>query len=164
MHTLFCKSCNLKLLRHPSYISPNNFCSKSCAATYNNRNKTYGTRRSKLELYLEQELSRLYPDCDIHFNRKDTVGSELDIYIPVLHLAFELNGIFHYKPIYGVKKLNSIQTNDVKKVDDCLKAGVSLHTIDVSDLKRFTPNSGLPYLNYILDIMHLTNKNLYMGL
>jgi len=43
----------------------------------------------------------LYPDLVIHFNKKDAINSELDIYIPSLKLAFELNGIFHYEPIFG---------------------------------------------------------------
>ena len=80
----------------------------SCAATYNNKNKTHGTRRSKLECFIEKKLSELYPDLTIHYNQKDTINSELDIYIPSFKLAFELNGIFHYEPIYGEEKLNQI--------------------------------------------------------
>jgi len=92
--------------------SGNYFCSQSCAATYNNKHKTTGNRRSKLEKYLETELNKLYPDLEILFNNKSTINSELDIYIPILNLAFELNGIFHYEPIYGQDKLNQIQNND----------------------------------------------------
>ena len=89
-------------------MTKNNFCSRSCSATFNNKNKTYGTRRSKLEVFLEKELIKLYPDLLFHFNRKDTINSELDIYIPSLKLAFELNGIFHYEPIYGDNKLSPL--------------------------------------------------------
>ncbi len=76
------------------------FCNRSCAVTYNNKNKQVGTRVSKLEIYLASKLAEKYP-FEFHFNRKDTIGSELDIYIPTLKLAFELNGIFHYEPIFG---------------------------------------------------------------
>ena len=38
----------------------------------------------------------------------EAINSELDVYVPSLNLAFELNGIFHYEPIYGEKKLNQI--------------------------------------------------------
>ena len=46
-----CKNCNVKFKKHINALSKsgNNFCSKSCAATYNNTHKTTGTRRSKLE-------------------------------------------------------------------------------------------------------------------
>ena len=63
-------------------------------------------------MWLEEQLTSLYPKLDIHFNRKDTIGSELDIYIPSLNLAVELNGIFHYEPIFGKDKLSKIKTND----------------------------------------------------
>jgi hypothetical protein len=47
-----CKQCNKEFYKQPSYLSKsgNNFCSRSCAVTYNNTHKTTGTRRSKLEV------------------------------------------------------------------------------------------------------------------
>ena len=102
-----CKQCKINFNKIPSHIknSPNNFCSRSCAATYNNTHKTHGTRRSKLEVYLEECLVTLYPNLKMHFNKKDAINSELDIYIPSLKIAFELNGIYNYEPIHGPKKL-----------------------------------------------------------
>jgi hypothetical protein len=35
----------------------NHFCCQSCAGRYNNTHKTHGTRRSKMETYLEEHLS-----------------------------------------------------------------------------------------------------------
>lgn len=97
------------------FATRNHFCSQSCAAKYNNSHKTHGTRRSKLEVWLEEQLLSLFPSLIFHFNRKDAVNSEIDIYIPSLSLAFELNGIFHYEPIYGADKLCQIQNNDQRK-------------------------------------------------
>ena len=94
---------------------PNSFCSSTCSGTYNSAHKKFGTRRSKLEKWLEEKLIMSYPSLEFHFNRKDTIYAELDIYIPTLNLAFELNGIFHYEPIFGDKKLQSTQTNDKRK-------------------------------------------------
>lgn len=134
------------------------FCNQKCAATYNNTHKTKGIRKSKLEFFLERELSLLYPNLDFHFNRKDAIDSELDIYIPSLKLAFELNGIFHYKPIYGEEKLRKTQNNDNRKFQACLERGIELCIIDSSSLKYFKESNARPYLNIITDIINLNRK------
>lgn len=146
-----CLECSSKFFKRNSEIkkTPNNFCSKSCSVSYNNKNKTHGTRRSKLEIWLEAELPKLYPDLEFHFNRKDTIQSELDIYIPELKLAFELNGIFHYEPIYGTEKLSQIQNNDHRKFAACHEAGISLCIIDTSKQKYFKESTSLQYLEII---------------
>lgn len=38
---------------------------------------------------------------DFKFNDRETIGLKLDIYIPSLKLAFEINGVFHRKNIFG---------------------------------------------------------------
>jgi hypothetical protein len=159
--TLFCKQCNVQFTRHPSGMSKskNHFCSSSCSATYNNCNKTSGTRRSKLEIYLELELSKLYPNLEILYNSKTQINSELDIYMPSLNLAFELNGIFHYEPIYGSDKLSSIQNNDNRKFQACLEQNIELCIIDTSGQKRFTELSSQKYLTIICDIINMKIKN-----
>lgn len=110
----------------------NVFCSRSCNASYNNCHKQYGYRRSKFESYVESRLTEDYPILVITFNGKDAIGSELDIFIEDFNLAIELNGIVHYKPIFGDEKLISVQTNDAKKLALCASKGIELHTIDVS--------------------------------
>jgi hypothetical protein len=131
----------------------NFFCSNSCAATYNNTHKTKGNRKSKLEYYLESKLKNLYPDLEIHFNRKDAINSELDIYIPSLRLAFELNGIFHYEAIYGENKLNQIQNNDKRKFQACLEQNIELCIIDASKLKYFKESNAEPYFKIVNNII-----------
>lgn len=152
-----CANCKTPLKKHLSEVTGSKsgkcFCSKSCAVTYNNTNKTHGNRRSKLETWLETELTKLYPGIDFHFNRKDAINSELDIYLPSLRLAFELNGIFHYEPIYGDTKLNQIQNNDHRKFQACIEAGISLCIIDSSGLKYFKPSNAMKYLGIIKDII-----------
>jgi len=133
-------------------IYKNNFYSLSCSAIYNNKNKKHGTRRSKLEVWLEKQLILLYPNLDIHFNRKDTIGSELDIYIPSINLAIELNGIFHYEPIFGNDKLNQIQENDISKSKACIDNEIDLCIIDTSGQKYFKPKTSQKYLNIIIKI------------
>jgi hypothetical protein len=152
--TVICKNCQLKFEKIPSQITINNFCSKSCSATYNNKNKKTGTRRSKLEIYIEEQLKQIYPNLHIDFNKKDTINSELDIYVPSLKLAFELNGIFHYEPIYGNKKLSQIQENDISKSKLCIENQIDLCIIDVSNLKYFKPSNAKKYLDIVVNIIN----------
>lgn len=140
-------------LKHKKRKSKNNFCSHSCSASYNNKHKTTGNRRSKLEIWLEQQLILSYSNLEIHFNRKDTINSELDIYIPSLNLAFELNGIFHYEPIYGVNKLHQIKDNDISKSKACIENKIDLCIIDTSGQKYFKPSTSQKYLNIIKNII-----------
>jgi hypothetical protein len=131
----------------------NHFCKQGCAASYNNKNKQTGTRRSKLEAWIEGELVKIHPSLEIHFNRKDAINSELDIYIPSLKLAFELNGIFHYEPIYGANKLKCIRTNDSRKFQACLERGIELAIIDTSTLLYFKPSKAQRFLDIIESII-----------
>ena len=153
-----CKNCNKEInvifSVQKKSKSGNYFCSQSCAGTYNNTHKTKGNRRSKLEKYLELQLIKLYPNLEIHFNRKDAINSELDIYIPSLKLAFELNGIFHYEPIYGNDKLQQIQNNDNRKFQACIEQGIELCIIDASSFTYFKSNKAQKYLNIIKKIIN----------
>ena len=114
---VICIQCQQNFLKNPSQIAKtkNNFCSKSCAATFNNKNKKYGTRRSKIEILIENMLNVEYPLLSVLCNQKATVGSELDFYFPTLKIAIQINGIFHYEPIYGQNKLDRIQKLDEEK-------------------------------------------------
>lgn len=158
---VLCKQCGKPFKRINSQIkkSKNHFCSQSCSAKYHNAHKTTGTRVSKFERWLQEQLLILYPTVEFHFNRKDAILSELDIYIPFLKLAFELNGIFHYEPIYGSEKLNSIQNNDKRKFQACFEKGIELCIIDTSAQKYFKESSSQKYLNIISTIINLKLSN-----
>ena len=153
---VLCCNCDKTFKKYPSQIkkSPNHFCSKSCAASYNNKHKSKGTRRSKLETYIENQLTQLYPNLHIDYNKKSAIGSELDIYIPSLNIAFELNGIFHYEPIYGVDKLQTIQKNDQNKFKTCYDNKIDLCIIDTSNQKYFKESTSQKYLDIITNIIN----------
>lgn len=150
-----CNQCGKKFETDKSQFkkSLNHFCGSSCSATYNNQRKKHGTRRSKLEVWLEQQLPTLYPSIEFHFNRKDAINSELDIYIPSMKLAFELNGIFHYEPIYGAKKLAQIQNNDQRKYQACIEREIEMCLIDASTFSYFKISGAEKYLNIIRSVI-----------
>lgn len=154
---LTCPVCNREFKRLLNQIKKSksgiSFCSRSCAATYNNQHKTTGTRVSKLELWLQEKLTEFYPNLEILFNQKDTIESELDIYIPSLKLAFELNGIFHYEPIFGDKKFGQIQNNDQRKFAACSEHNISLCIIDVSKQVYFIEKTSMQFLDIIKNII-----------
>jgi predicted XRE-type DNA-binding protein len=151
-----CINCNNEFKKLPNQIkkTKNHFCSRSCSVTYHNTHKTMGNCRSKLEKYLEIELIKLYPNLEILFNNKDMINSELDIYIPEHKLAFELNGIFHYEPIFGKEKLQQIQNNDNRKFQACLEQEIELCIIDTSQQKYFKKQSSEKFLTIIANIIN----------
>ena len=148
---LNCTYCNIQFEKQNSEIKryKNHFCSKSCSTTYSNKNKTHGTRRSKLEKYLEEQLTILYPNLEILYSNKSIIGSELDIYVPSLKLAFEIQGIFHYEPIFGQEKLEQIQKNDLEKIQKCKELDITLICIDTTTQKSFSKKSSEPFLNIL---------------
>jgi len=151
--TISCDWCRTEFTKVKSQIRKHNFCGHRCAALYSNTHKTTGTRRSKLEVWLEERLRERYPDLAALFNAKGAIGSELDIHFPSLDLAFELNGIFHYEPIYGSEKLASIQNNDHRKFLACVESGIELCVIDVSWINYFKPARGQRILDILVGVV-----------
>lgn len=157
-----CTYCDKSFAKQPKEIKKykNNFCCKSHAATWNNTHKTKGTRISKLEKWLSLKLNELYPNLEIHFNKKDAIDAELDIFIPKFKLAFELNGIFHYEPIYGDKKLLQTQTNDTRKMQACFERGIEICIIDVSNQTYFREKTSIIFLNIVKNIIDSKINNI----
>jgi hypothetical protein len=150
-----CTQCKKPIYKTPERLSKikHPFCSISCAATYNNTHKTFGFTRSKLENYIEKKLTLLYPDIEIKYNKTDDINSELDIYIPSLKFAVELNGPIHYEPIFGIEKLGQTKNNDERKFQACLEKGIELCIIDTSKPKNFSEKSGDNFLSMIKKII-----------
>lgn len=71
-----------------------------------------------------------------------------------MKLAFELNGMFHYEPIFGEVKLNQILENNNNKFQSCQKHNISLCYIDTSQQKYFKPKSSQKYLDIITTIIN----------
>ena len=154
-----CTQCSIPMVRTLAEIRKSKsglfFCSRSCVATHTNSHKTTGVNRSKLEFWLESQLTVLFPSLEIIYNGKEAIEAELDIYISSLNLAFELNGIFHYEPIFGESKLARFKSNDQRKFQACLEKDIELCIIDSSNQKLFTEASSQKYLDIIKTIIEL---------
>lgn len=152
-----CGQCGQIVSKPPSVLksskSGNVFCSRSCAVSYNNVHKTHGNRRSKLEVFLENEIRTKWPTLIMECNAKTAIESELDFYFPELRFAIELNGILHYEPIYGADKLEQIRNNDVQKMQQCLLMGIELCVVDVSKCKYLSPQAKAQYRTLVLDLL-----------
>ena len=147
-----CKNCDILFTKYYNQIIKyeNHFCSRNCSGTYTNTHRKTGNRISKLELFLQENLSGYYFDYN---NRKICDGLELDIYIPELKLAFEISGIVHYKPIYGEEKFQSIIKKDKLKMNRCIDKGINLIVIK-DESNRFTEKYGYEILSRIYKDIH----------
>lgn len=131
-----CLVCDVLFMKYlcNSIKNPRHCCSKECYYILIREKKDWGSTRSKLEIAIENKLNLLY-GFEIRYNKTD-IGYELDIYIPVLDLAIEINGIFHYEAIFGEKELLRRQEIDKEKVVECRELGIKLFVIDVSKDKN----------------------------
>ena len=129
-----CQGCNKNF---KSSEKNSKFCSNSCKSISLNlsvyAHKAGGKSRSKIELFLEDKLKNDFPNLKMDFNQTTAIGSELDIYIPELKIAIELNGIIHYEPIYGEATLIRTQKNDKKKMITCQEYGIELIVINMGN-------------------------------
>ena len=134
--TILCTYCNKTVIRNPHDFKKSKtgkfFCNTSCAASFNNTLKR-PSRRSKVEKMLYGLLVNEFPHLNIIANDKTMLnGLEADIAIPSLKLAIEWNGIVHFKPIYGKKKLQRVQDLDRKK--QTIAANNNINLIVIPDL------------------------------
>lgn len=125
-----CVGCNISFI---STEKDSKYCSRSCRSINlklsSYAHKSGGKSRSQIELFVEENLTKDFPHIKFVFNDKETIGSELDVYIPELKMAIEINGIIHYEPIYGQEKLTKVQNRDKQKMINCYNLGIELIVI-----------------------------------
>lgn len=136
-----CKLCSKEVLRYDSKSKTGfRFCNASCKSKYFSQ---FSKRkaRSNLELFLSCKLQENFPFLkEIHSDREQCSGLELDFYFPDLNIAIEINGPVHYDPIYGDEYLQSIQERDFRKTKICEIKGIEL--LQIKNYGHFTNSSG----------------------
>lgn len=152
-HEKICTHCNV---HYKTKSKKSTYCSGRCRnlnlKLHAFAHKSSGRSRSRMEEYLERRLSANFPDLEIKFNDKDIIYYELDIHIPKYNLAFELNGVFHYLPIYGEETLKKTQYKDQQKIIRCKEKNIDLHVINLGNT-CFSKERGERVYTYITDII-----------
>lgn len=131
-----CQNCNKFFKKQESEIkkTSRHCCSRYCYQMLAKYKKNWGSNRSKLEIYVEKRLTEELT-LNISYNNT-SIGYELDIYLPEMSFAIELNGVFHYKAIYGEEALHKRQEIDRLKAEECVKRNIKLIVINVSEDKN----------------------------
>jgi hypothetical protein len=164
-----CANCNNLFRKHGVEIkrTSKHFCSRSCAAQFNNRHKNLGaSRRSKAEDYLSNLRRQDFPALEIIQNNRALLSSglEVDIVIPRLKLAIELNGPVHYFPLFGEKKLAKIQAADISKQAEIQIIGYNLLVIDISAYGYFKKVKAMLreyYIKHIQLLLEIDSPNCF---
>lgn len=138
---LVCPVCKCIFLRRPCYINykkrfhANLFCSRKCTGYKLEKNITkikieYPKlkRRSQIEYFIEEKIKNNFSDLSVYYNGS-YYGYELDLYFPFYNISIELNGPFHYIPIYSEESLIYTINRDKIRAHLCFEHNVTLHTI-----------------------------------
>jgi hypothetical protein len=137
---VICTNCGIPFKKlHCQFLKsdPNHFHNRSCSATYLNKHKKFGVNRSRAELLIESLVRRDFPDTEIQTNVRAVLdsGLEIDILLPEINIAIELNGPVHYFPIYGDEKFKKTKNNDLLKQIEIQEKGINLIVVDISQMK-----------------------------
>jgi hypothetical protein len=102
----------------------------------------------------EKHFLEFFNDINSEHNIRSIISPlELDIYIDELKVAFEINGIVHYNPIYGIEKYNKIIKRDLLKNKLTKDKGIILYTIK-DESKKFSIKYAEEILEKIYKFIH----------
>lgn len=116
------------------------FCCRECKQEY--KFKHSRKKRSKLEKYLVKQIKTEFKNLKVISNDREVLHEnlELDIYLPDINIAFEINGKMHYEFIkyFHHKLINFInqQVRDNRKRLLCYQNNIQL--IIIKNFKVFS--------------------------
>jgi len=154
-----CPVCGKRLTLKPSSAVDRMYCGGSCRNYI--INQTNNGCRSKAEKFLEETLTKVFPNLTILYNNREILenNKELDVFIPSLNFAVEWNGIYHYNNFRGDKFLEITQNKDKKKQEECDKNQIELYVIkDLTSSNNFIKSETTKLVNYIKIKMRDTDK------
>lgn len=115
------------------------YCSRECYMTYKFQHQR--KHRSKFERSLLEKIKQDFSClCVVSNDRRVLPLLELDIYVPALGIAFEINGIQHYQFVprfhRTMRGFLRQKVRDEKKQTLCQEKGIKL--VSVPNLKKFS--------------------------
>lgn len=93
--------------------------------------------RSQGEELIIALLRLSFPGLKIVRNDKSVLGrQEIDIHIPTHKIAIEVQGITHYREIYGAQRFIESQERDARKKKNLEELGFTLIEINISNFTK----------------------------
>jgi len=109
---------------------------------------------SKLERYLSFELNKLGHQVELHKEHHlKNKALQIDIFLPTIGVAIEVDGPTHFEPIFGQDKLERIQKSDRQKTGLILSCGY--HFIRIAHVKKLSYRFQRDTLNKIVNILYM---------
>jgi hypothetical protein len=113
---------------------------------------------SKLEKFIHQSL--LDNGYKVEFHKEQsllTTKLQIDIFLPSINTAIEVDGPSHFEPVWGQDALNRNITYDQKK--EGLIIGKGLHLIRIKQTKDFSITRSRIIVEKLLSLLNETCKN-----
>ena len=113
---------------------------------------------SKLEKFLHNKL--LSEGFSVEFHKEQSILNtklQIDLFIPKLNIAIEVDGPSHFEPVWGTDALKRNKKYDDKKTG--LILGKGLYLIRIKQTKDFSPSRGSLIFNALTQILNDIKQN-----
>jgi very-short-patch-repair endonuclease len=115
---------------------------------------------SKLEIFLMESLENM--GYTVEFHRDGLIPDErlqIDLFVPELKLAIEIDGPSHFDPIWGAINLQKNKEADNRKNDLLIKYGYTVIRVK-NTAKTLSQNNQRNYMEQIVELIENLNSNL----